>query len=387
MSDMGWPAPSPRHEVYTRVLTRGRRLRLMNRILTGLSIGAVVTAGAIGAAIALGTDDEAAPPTGGLTYHACPEDRVAGELSRGDRIFLTGRTEDGAWVELRAPTDGDQRVWMPAAWVVPDEELGTLGVVEPDCAPVDVVVAFPEPEVEEPGTEEAAGAEEHDGPEEMAEDAEEVDEGTETEMPAVAAPAPTPAPPDEEPSTPGPSPEPSPSPSPGPSPSPTPPPSPSPSPTPPAPPAPTPPPPDEEPPAEEPDPEPVQPTLTFVSRSNAEIREAIAANIGACDTSLPTTSEITVEAKHPSGVAQIQIRSRVGSGSWTGWSSMNPLLSGPADRYRAALGPYDPSANGIPVYGQATISWEARVTPVDGPTKVLSSTSNNRVELHWCDFA
>jgi len=125
----------------------------------------------------------------------------------------------------------------------------------------------------------------------------------------------------------------------------------------------------------------VEPTLTFVSRSAPQIRENFN---GGCDTSLPTTSAITVEATHPSGVSSVQFRSRVGSGAWTGWQPMGPLMSGPANRYRATIGTYPPDT--LPPDATATISWQARVTPADGPVKTLSSTSNTNVTLTWCSL-
>lgn len=123
------------------------------------------------------------------------------------------------------------------------------------------------------------------------------------------------------------------------------------------------------------------PTLTFVSRSNAQIRENFA---GACDTSLPTTSAITVEASHPSGLSAVQFRSRIGSGSWTGWQTMSS--DGTANRFRRSVGPYAPGENGIAPFQTGAISWEARATSNDGTTRTLTSTANTQITLHWCSL-
>ena len=44
MSDR-WPAPTPRDEVFARVVARGRRIRMINRVVTGLLVSSAVAAG------------------------------------------------------------------------------------------------------------------------------------------------------------------------------------------------------------------------------------------------------------------------------------------------------------------------------------------------------
>lgn len=128
MSESTWPAPTPRDEMLARVVTRGRRIQMVNRILIGLAVAGVVTAGAVG--VALGTsgaidlfDDGAAPATveaGAVEYRSCPDGAVLGRLRGGDRVFLTGRDESGAWMEVRSPVDQVERVWVRADVVDPD---------------------------------------------------------------------------------------------------------------------------------------------------------------------------------------------------------------------------------------------------------------------------
>jgi hypothetical protein len=49
-------------------------------------------------------------------------------------VYLTGRTEDGAWLELRAPSDPGARVWVEAAVVDPDGGVDDLEVHDCDLA-------------------------------------------------------------------------------------------------------------------------------------------------------------------------------------------------------------------------------------------------------------
>jgi hypothetical protein len=56
----------------------------------------------------------------------CPDGTVVAALTRGDRIVATGRTDDGAWIEIRSPLGLDDRVWLPAATVAPDSARSTL---------------------------------------------------------------------------------------------------------------------------------------------------------------------------------------------------------------------------------------------------------------------
>jgi hypothetical protein len=56
----------------------------------------------------------------------CPEGTVVAALTTGDRIVATGRSDDGAWIEIRSPLGLDDRVWLPAATVAPDGERSAL---------------------------------------------------------------------------------------------------------------------------------------------------------------------------------------------------------------------------------------------------------------------
>lgn len=150
MAELSWPAPTPRDEVLARVVTRGRRIQMLNRlaIVGGLAVGTAALVGGVllgvSGAVDLVGDEGAAPavvtPTGGddsgggsagaVAYFACPNERELGELHGGDRVYLTGRDESGDWVELRSPLDASIPVWVRAEVVDPD---GDADLPEVDC--------------------------------------------------------------------------------------------------------------------------------------------------------------------------------------------------------------------------------------------------------------
>ncbi len=150
MAELSWPAPTPRDEVLARVVTRGRRIQMLNRFMIGGAVAVAATAAGVGlwlgvsGAVDLVGDDGAAPavvtPQGGddsgggsagaVAYFACPNERELGELHGGDRVYLTGRDESGDWVELRSPLDASIPVWVRAEVVDPD---GDADLPEVDC--------------------------------------------------------------------------------------------------------------------------------------------------------------------------------------------------------------------------------------------------------------
>ena len=67
----------------------------------------------------------------------CPGAAPVGQLDPGATVALTGRSEDGAWLQLRSPLDEDEQVWIDATLVVvttPDE----LPIVR--CGDVDLAI-------------------------------------------------------------------------------------------------------------------------------------------------------------------------------------------------------------------------------------------------------
>ena len=76
----------------------------------------------------------------------CPAGAVLGQLHRGDRVFATGRDQDGDWIEIRDPAALANRIWIDAPYLVPDSDLARLPVH--DCAtttttPADAAPADP----------------------------------------------------------------------------------------------------------------------------------------------------------------------------------------------------------------------------------------------------
>lgn len=104
---------------------------------TNVARGAVLAAAAaVGvSAGALAADDPAGdPPTEPaeatrtrVAFAVCPGGAPTGAFHGGDRVLATGRSDDGAWIEVRAPEEADGRVaWVPAAAVEPDASFGHL---------------------------------------------------------------------------------------------------------------------------------------------------------------------------------------------------------------------------------------------------------------------
>lgn len=98
-------------------------------VLVVAAVGMGAVAG-IGLRVAAGDDGQPTPATvegDTAAAFACPGGGpVVATLHRGDRILVTGRDRSGDWLELRAPTDLRDRVWVDAATVTADHDLGAL---------------------------------------------------------------------------------------------------------------------------------------------------------------------------------------------------------------------------------------------------------------------
>ncbi|MCB1255749.1 MAG: hypothetical protein KDB26_01495 [Microthrixaceae bacterium] len=112
-----------------------------------LGVLAVVGAAGIGTGIWAGSSggDKSAPTdSAGVVELAsadmwrCPDNGVVGRLTSGDRVLLTGRTEDGSWAQLRSPGNPSSNVWITKEAIDPDGGFDDLPVVEcddPDANP------------------------------------------------------------------------------------------------------------------------------------------------------------------------------------------------------------------------------------------------------------
>ena len=108
-----------------------------------LTTVAAVAAAAVGTGIAAartGAVDMVAEPRVTATfdavpYSSCPDEAPLDDLHRGDRVYLTGRSANGRWVEVRAPFDTDQRVWVETEWIVADASVDELPVTACAAAP------------------------------------------------------------------------------------------------------------------------------------------------------------------------------------------------------------------------------------------------------------
>jgi hypothetical protein len=127
-----WPAPTPRDEMLARVVTRGRRLQMINRVMIGLAIGGAAAAGVLGLGLGLsgvgpfgagGGGAGTSVSGGALTYFACPNTGALGTFSSGDRVYLTGQDDSGEWVQVRSPEAQTTRVWIRSEFVDPDDQV------------------------------------------------------------------------------------------------------------------------------------------------------------------------------------------------------------------------------------------------------------------------
>lgn len=119
-------------------------------------------------------------------------------------------------------------------------------------------------------------------------------------------------------------------------------------------------------------------TWGSVTRQHATIREDFP---GACDTNLPTTTQISTSVEHPAGISSVEFRHRVAGGAWSGWQTV-------ATHAGQATGTVGPYAVGVaPPNGSVTAEWEFRATPAQGSAATLSSTGQNQVSVTYCGLS
>lgn len=133
----------------SQVATTGQR-RIRIRRLAILATAAAVAATA-GVGFGIGRSDgidlvgesTTVAARGGATapYSVCPGEAPLDDLHQGDRVYLTGRSDDGSWLELRSPASSEERVWVPAAVVGAD--AGTDDLPVHDCRTAGDQLALP----------------------------------------------------------------------------------------------------------------------------------------------------------------------------------------------------------------------------------------------------
>ena len=94
-----------------------------------LGVLAIVGAAGIGTGIWAGsssgdkgpsTDSAGVVELASTEMWRCPDNGVVGRLTSGDRVLLTGRTEDGSWARLRSPGNSSSSVWITKEAIDPD---------------------------------------------------------------------------------------------------------------------------------------------------------------------------------------------------------------------------------------------------------------------------
>lgn len=95
-------------------------------LAVGLVIGAVL--GLTGGLDLVGEPARIAS-AGTASYYDCPDGEILGEVTRGDRVYITARDGSGEWVQVRSPNAVEARAWMRGLHVLPDESLDALPVL------------------------------------------------------------------------------------------------------------------------------------------------------------------------------------------------------------------------------------------------------------------
>lgn len=124
----------------------GPKLWLLG-VITVVALAAGTLAGATVLSPGADADDGTAASTGGVDAASeastnpaapmvgaafdCPGGAEVGRLRAGDRVYVVGRDESGAWAAIRDPRDIADVVWVERAALVPDADLD-VDVVECD---------------------------------------------------------------------------------------------------------------------------------------------------------------------------------------------------------------------------------------------------------------
>jgi hypothetical protein len=77
----------------------------------------------------------------------CPDGTPVASLARGDRVLAIGRSDDGAWLEIRSPVDLDSGAWVPTEVLAGDVdrlELARLPVEACELGPLPTTTLPPE---------------------------------------------------------------------------------------------------------------------------------------------------------------------------------------------------------------------------------------------------
>ncbi len=95
----------------------------VSRLVPVLGLAGLAVGGTLGFTVLQPDDEE----SGGVavdvqqySLYDCPDGALVGSAYSGDRVFVTGRDEDGSWLEIRDPRNESVVRWVPADAVDPD---------------------------------------------------------------------------------------------------------------------------------------------------------------------------------------------------------------------------------------------------------------------------
>jgi len=109
--------------------------------LGGTAGAGLLIGGLLGFLGGLDLVDEPAQTAAAATasFYDCPDGEPLGTVTRGDRVFITGRDDSGSWVQVRSPLAVSTRAWIRATHVLADSSTVDFPVLA--ChVPVEVVV-------------------------------------------------------------------------------------------------------------------------------------------------------------------------------------------------------------------------------------------------------
>ncbi|MEX1208163.1 MAG: hypothetical protein WEE36_06060, partial [Acidimicrobiia bacterium] len=102
----------------------------LKRVLGATAIAGAIVGGTLGlVGFGAAEGEPARLALDSVPTFLCPGNGEVGTLHRGDRVLITGRSGD--WLAVRNVRGGGERVFVAAAAVTPDGDLGNLP--EEDC--------------------------------------------------------------------------------------------------------------------------------------------------------------------------------------------------------------------------------------------------------------
>ena len=112
------------------------------QIAAAIVVGGIVVGGLGGAYVASRSSGSSAVPSGELAVYPCPDQGPAlMSVKGGQKLLVTGRTEDGTWLRIHYPLPGRTEAWVQTSPLTVDGATASLPVVT--CQP-ELAIASPD---------------------------------------------------------------------------------------------------------------------------------------------------------------------------------------------------------------------------------------------------